>query len=47
MTRYVVVNAYREPCHEPVHTPSRALFYLGAFRQLNPTRVYEIATVQA
>ncbi len=42
---YVVVNAYREHCHPPVHTPSRVLFYLGAFRALNPDRTYEIATV--
>lgn len=42
---YQVVNANREPVSPVVHTPSRAQFYLGAFRQLNPTRVYEIAKV--
>lgn len=44
---YQVVNANREPVSPVVHTPSRAKFYLGAFRQLNPERTYEIQVVPA
>lgn len=42
---YQVVNANREPVSPVVHTPMRAKFLLKAFRDLNPTRDYEIATV--
>jgi hypothetical protein len=42
---YQVVDSCRRPVSPVVFTPMRAKFYLAAFRQLWPTRVYEIATV--
>lgn len=42
---YQVVDSCRRPVSPVVFTPMRAKLYLAAFRQLWPTRVYEIQVV--